>query len=1088
MRVGCAESMTASSQVASSGKVEDSGQRHSSPRRPPFMLSLAAAVSSFLLLLLWHGLVVGAHPRQQALSILSPQPNTVNAPANSFVSLTYSDSLDYFAVSTETFTIHGMQTGLTPGSYEVIWEQMVFDPSLPFLPGELVYATATTGTIFMNGSSPATPTVWQFQVAPGGGSATFDNSGQQLPFVNGRDGAIGDLDGDRDLDAVTVDFTNSARVWLNVGGELSATNSFSPGPVIAIALGDVDNDGDLDLFSATSVADEVWFNDGGGHFTDSGQRLGRTTGNDVSLGDVDGDGDLDAFVANDGRSGAFSQVWLNDGTGFFVSHGPALGDLQRLTGRSVALGDLDGDRDLDAVVGMEVANGGPSTQVWRNDGHGIFSEGQGFGSAEDSRGVSLGDLDGDGDLDLFVANFMAEANRVWLNQGKGDFLDSGQVLGSDSSWQAVLGDVDADGDLDALVANSGGHILWLNDGHGIFPSPLPFPNRNGFTAALGDMDNDGDLDAFIQHYPSFFEIWTNLGGMSSELEPSVYFGDSGQTLPGDDAVDVDLGDLDGDGDLDAYLARSFHNERWEGQSITAEIQSDQVAFNVGVNSGQFTVLASTGDEVSIASAMADLDKDNDLDLFVSTLFTDYVRLNPGNGMLIDSQVFTKDTVLLDHPTGRIKLTRHALDVALADLDGDGDVDAFLASAYTFMGDPFMTFRPDPAFNLFQPAPEQILLNDGSGQLVHSGQILGEATSSLSVALADLDGDLDLDAVVGSIENVTVWLNAGGSQGGVSGRFQESQTILYTNARDVALGDVNGDGSPDAILAGGSATEVWLATGDGHFTFSGQRLGDGSSNAVALGDLDGDSDLDAFIAYGRASGQPNQIWLNGEQMLPLGIFSDNLQRLGDSRSVAVSLGDVDGDGDLDAMVANQDSASRLWINEGILCCPLELLVAGEAACMNLHQLGSTSLSTALTSAGIGLDLNVFARMRDELLWELPLGPHFIELYYTHTPELVSLLLTHPSLWDDGLASLLAWQPKLEALLDGEGDTTFISAADITAVEDFLAALLDEASTTLAEVISTELDTLGPLDSYVGQSMSAAEDAILNAEVFLPVVVR
>ena len=76
--------------------------------------------------------------------------------------------------------------------------------------------------------------------------------------------------------------------------------------------------------------------------------------------------------------------------------------------------------------------------------------------------MSLGDVDGDGDLDAFVANF-SQGNRVWLNDGSGSFTDSGQSLGTWWSYSVSLGDVDGDGDLDAFVANwNQGNRVWLN--------------------------------------------------------------------------------------------------------------------------------------------------------------------------------------------------------------------------------------------------------------------------------------------------------------------------------------------------------------------------------------------------------------------------------------------------------------------------------------------------------------------------------------------------------------------------------------------------------------------------------------------------
>ncbi len=141
----------------------------------------------------------------------------------------------------------------------------------------------------------------------------------------------------------------------------------------------------------------------------------------------------------------------------FTDSGQSLGSSKSF---GVSLGDVDGDGDFDAFV----ANKGQSNKVWINDGNGTFTDsGQSLGTS-DSRGVDLGDVDNDGDLDAFVANHN-EADKVWLNDGNGSFTDSGQSLGSSSSYGVSLGDVDDDGDLDAFVANRDqGNKVWINDG------------------------------------------------------------------------------------------------------------------------------------------------------------------------------------------------------------------------------------------------------------------------------------------------------------------------------------------------------------------------------------------------------------------------------------------------------------------------------------------------------------------------------------------------------------------------------------------------------------------------------------------------
>ena len=173
--------------------------------------------------------------------------------------------------------------------------------------------------------------------------------------------------------------------------------------------------------------------------------------------------------------------------------------------KSVTLGDVDGDGDLDAFV----ANYNQANRVWLNDGSGTFTDSsQSLGSSE-SASVTLGDVDGDGDLDAFVAN-AGQANRVWLNDGSGTFTDSSQSLGNSKSRSVTLGDVDGDGDFDAFVANSQANRVWLNDGSGTFTdSSQSLGSSNSTSVTLGDVDGDGDLDAFVANIGQANRVWLN---------------------------------------------------------------------------------------------------------------------------------------------------------------------------------------------------------------------------------------------------------------------------------------------------------------------------------------------------------------------------------------------------------------------------------------------------------------------------------------------------------------------------------------------------------------------------------------------------
>lgn len=186
----------------------------------------------------------------------------------------------------------------------------------------------------------------------------------------------------------------------------------------------------------------------------------------LTLGDVDGDGDLDLVT---GQFTGQNRLYRNDGTGTFTnvtaSQMPAGADFTR----SVAFGDVDGDGDLDLVVGNTTNGGGHLNWLYLNDGSGTFTNvtaSQMPGTGDRTRSVALGDVDGDLD---FVAGNATQQNRLLLNDGTGTFSDataSQMPQVNDSTASMALGDVDGDGDLDLLVGNGDANFeqnrLYLN--------------------------------------------------------------------------------------------------------------------------------------------------------------------------------------------------------------------------------------------------------------------------------------------------------------------------------------------------------------------------------------------------------------------------------------------------------------------------------------------------------------------------------------------------------------------------------------------------------------------------------------------------
>ena len=192
-------------------------------------------------------------------------------------------------------------------------------------------------------------------------------------------------------------------------------------PPTVAALGDLNGDGALDVFvvkgwrarDQRTTAKEVWFNDGLGNFTDSGQRLGNSEGYAAALGDLNGNGFLDAVVGN--RNGG--EIWFNDGQGNFTKGGQRVG---RGMTDIIFVADIDNDGDLDLFLGGET-----SIRVWLNDGSGRFKSGQSisFGRLE---AVAVGEVTGDDIVDIFVGG--PDSYQVWRGDGEGRFSALGHSM------------------------------------------------------------------------------------------------------------------------------------------------------------------------------------------------------------------------------------------------------------------------------------------------------------------------------------------------------------------------------------------------------------------------------------------------------------------------------------------------------------------------------------------------------------------------------------------------------------------------------------------------------------------------------------
>lgn len=245
---------------------------------------------------------------------------------------------------------------------------------------------------------------------------------------------------------------------------------------------------------------------------------GVTSG--VSIGFADLDGDMDPDVVCMGKETGEIGLFENTG-GFFVNRGAGSGLPTLVNASSFGAGDYDGDGDLDLVF----TTWGNGIFLMRNDGAFHFTDVTAAAGLQESmatRGVSWGDLDGDGWIDLYVCNYLnaipgsgASRNRVWHNNGNGTFTDVAPILGLDDtaySFMAVLSDADLDGDLDVYLSNDRGMDFpfkpnrFLRNDRGVFTD---VGAQNGTALALysmgvacGDLDGNGLPDFYCTNLPS----------------------------------------------------------------------------------------------------------------------------------------------------------------------------------------------------------------------------------------------------------------------------------------------------------------------------------------------------------------------------------------------------------------------------------------------------------------------------------------------------------------------------------------------------------------------------------------------------------
>ncbi len=550
------------------------------------------------------------------------------------------------------------------------------------------------------------------------GSGEF---GEPILVTRDADGAIavatGDFDGDGDLDLVSSSYLDGRIAWYentNGDGRFGDPKLIAKGEEgklgfvpdenhdfsASLAAADVDGDGDVDVLSG-SFRDYIftWYENDGGEFSEHHSTQGEATA--IRVADLDGDGDLDVL-----GSSVFAVAWYeNGGAGLFSAEHILSTEL------GTAVGDMDGDGDLD--VAYDTLDDG---YVWREN----LGDDAPFGSPQpihcscDGSPTTIIDLNADGIAEIVNESSVFEnSNGMWEEHWLG-----GQ---NDFSSVSAFGDVDGDGDTDLVkltdltrFGSENSHELqWYSSSlTDVTVHDLPINSR---VRGLVDLDSDGDLD-FLGGTE-----WLENDRESGSFESHPLAIEAGGVMV----------DLDGDDDLDVLLYSTNDDPtiRWQENVDGA---------------GNFSDALPAGTGLGRLLGLGDLDSDGDLDILSSANEEIAWHKNVG-----ETGVFDVRRVIAKVP-GSMRLS-------LGDLDGDGDVDLLVSS-----------WTDDEVSHALIDQETFWLENLGNAESFSEKQVIAtDVDSVVDVDIADMDGDGDLDVLAGEYKRGISWydnLNGKGSFG------------------------------------------------------------------------------------------------------------------------------------------------------------------------------------------------------------------------------------------------------------------------------------------------------------------------------------
>jgi len=785
-------------------------------------------------------------------------------------------------------------------------------------------------------------------------SITTGSFASKVDFTTGSQPysvAIGDLDGDGKPDLAVTNFNSAVSVFRNTStsgsvttGSFASKVDFATGNGSAsVAIGDLDGDGKPDL----AVANSTWTSNtvsvlrntstsGSISFASKVDFATGTNPYSVAIGDLDGDGKPDLAVAN--LLDNTVSVFRNTATSGSITTGSFAAKVDFATGTysnpiSVAIGDLDGDGKPD----LAVANDGTSSvSVLRNtstSGSISFASNVDFATGSQPSGVAIGDLDGDGKPDLAVANYSNSVSvlRNTATSGSittGSFASKVDFATGNGLNGVAIGDLDGDGKPDLAVAGGNTVSVFRNtstSGSISFASKVDFATgAYPRSVAIGDLDGDGKPDlAVANSAASSVSVLRNLSSIpvitsfSPQSGPTGAAGSTTVIITGTGFGSTAGNNIVYFGGVRATVTAATTTQltvtapwgaTWQPISVTVE---GFTAYSYRVANPFIPTFATknsiTPDDfaarVDFATgtkpqsvAIGDLDGDGKPDLAVTNWGSNTVsvfRNTSTSGSITPGPFAAK----VDFATGSLPTS-----VAIGDLDGDG--------------------KPDLAVANYGVNTVSVLRNTATSGSITTGSFAAKvdfATGSVPafVAIGDLDGDGKPDLVVSNYgtNTVSVLRNTSTSGSITPGSFAAKVDFATGSySQSVAIGDLDGDGKPDLTVANiaSNTVSVLLNTSTsgsittGSFAARVDFATGVTPYSVAIGDLDGDGKPDLAVANENDNTVSVLRNTSTSGSITTGSFAARVDFVTGTTSYSVAIGDLDGDGKPDLVVANQNS--------------------------------------------------------------------------------------------------------------------------------------------------------------------------------------